>query len=52
MKPMHGEVKRLNRCPCCQTKYSSGSMRKDNMGKTIARRNAKREIKKFLAEGV
>lgn len=34
MKPLHASVIRLNRCPCCQSKYSkknSGGKKAGNM---------------------
>lgn len=48
MRPMHGEVVRLSRCPCCQTKYSSRSMYKKKAGKRIARQAAKMKIRSEL----
>ena len=48
MKPMHGEFSRLNRCPCCQGKYSRQGARKLNFGKSSARIRAKEQIKKDL----
>jgi len=50
MKPMHHTVTRLNRCPCCQSKYSTRSVRKTNIGKTAARMKDKRNINKELGE--
>lgn len=50
-KPLHGEFKRLKRCPYCQTKYSkhnSGS--NQNGGKSSARHRAKQAIKKEIAD--
>ena len=47
MKPLHGEVTRLKRCPCCQGKYSRAGMKgKKNNGKSAARQAAKRAIMK------
>ncbi len=50
MKPLHAEVTRLSRCPCCQSKYSKkNSGRKNkNHGKTAARMKAKRDLMKSL----
>lgn len=49
MKPLHAEVTRLRRCPCCQSKYSKkNSGQNKNHGKTAARMKAKREIAKEL----
>ena len=48
MKPMHASIIRLSRCPCCQTKYSTRSMRKKNIGKSAARNHHKREIRREL----
>lgn len=51
MRPMHGEVVRIgqrNRCPCCQTKYSTHSAYRLKTGKRIARQNAKKNIRKEL----
>lgn len=39
-KPLHGEFKRLRRCPCCQTKYSKKNSGGKNDGKSSARRRA------------
>lgn len=47
MKPLHGEIKRLSRCRCCQSRYSkhhSGSNK--NHGKTAARMAIKNKLKK------
>ena len=49
MKPLHGEFKRLRRCPCCQSKYSTGSMRKQNDGKSAARGRQKIALKKEIS---
>lgn len=52
MKPLHAEVTRLRRCPCCQSKYSkknSGNGNK-NHGKTAARMKSRREIQKELRQ--
>lgn len=52
MRPMHGEVVRIglrNRCPCCQTKYSTNSAYKLKTGKRIARQQAKRQIREQLS---
>jgi len=48
MKPLHASVKRLSHCPCCQSKFSYRGMNKTNIGKTVARMKAKRDIKKEL----
>ena len=51
MRPMHGEVVRIglrNRCPCCQTKYSTNSAYKLKTGKRIARQRAKLQIQKEI----
>lgn len=49
MKPLHAEVTRLRRCPCCQGKYSKKNAgRNQNAGKTAARMKAKLAIKKEL----
>lgn len=50
MKPLHSEVTRLHRCPCCQSKYSTHSARKTNVGKSAARQKVKRDIKKELED--
>jgi hypothetical protein len=52
MKPMHGEFKRISRCPCCQSKYSTRSVRYTPMGKRVARQNAKKQISKELNDRV
>ena len=52
MKPMHSEVVRIglrNRCPCCQTKYSTNSAYKLKTGKRIARQLAKLNIRRELS---
>lgn len=52
MRPMHSEVVRIglrDRCPCCQTKYSTRSAYKLKTGKRIARQQAKRQIQKDIA---
>ena len=48
MKPLHSQVTRLNRCPCCQSNYSTRSMREKNDGKSAARQQTKRDITKTL----
>ena len=48
MKPLHGEFIRLNRCPCCQTKYSRHGARKTSVGKKVARQRSKTAIRKEL----
>lgn len=48
MKPMHHEVTRLSRCPCCVSKYSRNSAKNANNGKSAARQAAKRQIFKEL----
>lgn len=51
MRPMHGEVVRIglrDRCPCCQTKYSTSSAYKLKTGKRIARQQAKRQIRRDI----
>jgi len=48
MKPLHHEVVRLSRCPCCHSKYS----RKKNMkcGKSAARHATKQAMFKELSQ--
>lgn len=49
MKPLHAEITRLRRCPCCQGKYSKKNAgRNKNAGKTAARMKANQNIKKEL----
>lgn len=53
MKPMHSEVVRIglrNRCPCCQTKYSTQGAYKLKTGKRIARQQARRQINRAIKE--
>lgn len=50
MKPMHSEVTRLSRCPCCQSKYSTNGVRKTNLGKSAARNKQKKAMQKELNE--
>lgn len=50
MKPMHAEVTRLNRCPCCQSKYSTRSVRDTNIGKSAARNKQKKQLRKELSQ--
>lgn len=55
MRPMHGEVVRIgqrDRCPCCQTKYSTRSAYRLKTGKRIARQQAKKNIHKELNDRV
>jgi len=47
MKPLHAAITRLRRCPCCQSRYSKIN-HGGNSGKTAARANVKREIRKTL----
>jgi hypothetical protein len=47
MKPLHSSLARLNRCPCCHSKYSRDGKR-TNYGKTAARMKAKKELKNVL----
>lgn len=47
MKPLHSEISRLHRCPCCQSKYSDQSARK-NTGKSAARQKQKRNINREI----
>lgn len=48
MKPLHSEITRLSRCPCCQSKYSKKSSGNRKAGKTAARQKAKQQIRKEL----
>lgn len=50
MKPLHAEVARLNRCPCCQSKYSTGSVKKTNVGKSAARNKQKQMLRKEIQQ--
>lgn len=53
MRPMHGEVVRIglrDRCPCCQTKYSTQGAYKLKVGKRIARQQAKRQIRRSIED--
>ena len=48
MKPLHASITRLNRCPCCHSKYTANGAYKLNNGKSAARHKAKQDIKKEL----
>lgn len=48
MKPLHSNITRLRRCPCCQSSYSANGMRKKNDGKSAARQKAKRDMRKEM----
>ena len=50
MKPLHAEVVRLSRCPCCQSKYSNNSVKKTNIGKSAARNKQKQMLRKELKQ--
>lgn len=50
MKPLHGEICRLRRCLCCQSKHSKKNAGRLNNGKSSARHKAKLRIKKEVAE--
>lgn len=41
MRPLHGENKRLRRCPCCQGKFSKKNSGSRNNGKSSSRSKAK-----------
>jgi hypothetical protein len=49
MKPLHAEIKRLSRCPCCHSKFCAKGGRKSNNGKSSARQKAKLEIRRAEA---
>lgn len=46
MKPMHAVVTRVSRCFCCKSKYSRSSGKRDQSGKTAARQQAKRDLRR------
>lgn len=48
MKPMHSEVTRLSRCPCCQSKHSRHGAHQQNSGKSSARQKVRRDIRNEL----
>jgi hypothetical protein len=48
MKPLHAEITKVNRCPCCQSKYSTNGVRKTNMGKSAARNAQKKSLRKEM----
>lgn len=48
LKPLHASIKRLSRCPCCQSKYSKKNSGKKNNGKSAARFKSKENIRKEL----
>ena len=50
MKPLHGEFSRLNRCPCCHSKYTRSGAYKLNFGKSSARNRVRRQIQKELVD--
>jgi hypothetical protein len=45
MKPMHATITKISRCPCCQSKHCN---KKNNSGKTAARMQEKRDIRREL----
>lgn len=49
MKPLHAEIVKVNRCPCCQSKYSANGARKTNVGKSAARNAQKKALRKEVA---
>lgn len=49
MKPLHSNIIRLSRCPCCQSKYSAHGMRAKVIGKKAARAKDKRDLKKEIS---
>ncbi len=46
MKPLHATVTRISRCPCCQSKHSRKGANKTNTGKSAARQQVKRDIRR------
>lgn len=48
MKPMHACITSVNRCPCCQSKYSTNSVNKTNIGKSAARNHQKKQLRKEI----
>lgn len=48
MKPLHSEVTRMSRCPCCQSQYSKHNAKTSKHGNSAARLAAKRGIKREL----
>ncbi len=50
MKPMHAEVTRLSRCPCCHSKYTARGMFKKNTGKSAARIKQKAALRKEIKD--
>lgn len=51
MKPMHSTIKRLSRCPCCQSRHSPHNSGKGKRGgKSAARQETKRQMVRALSE--
>jgi ribosomal protein L19E len=51
MKPLHSTIKRLSRCPCCQSKHSPHNSGKGKRGgKSAARQETKRQMVRVLSE--
>jgi hypothetical protein len=48
VKPMHSTLTSVSRCKCCQSKYSRHGANRTNEGKSAARQQAKREMRKEL----
>ena len=49
MKPLHGEFKRLSRCPCCQSRYSKHNAgKKSKSGKKASRSRSKLKLKRRI----
>jgi hypothetical protein len=46
MKPLHASLKRLSKCPCCQSKHSKHNAKGKNNGKSAARNLVKLLLKK------